>query len=533
MKKYITILIIIGISFSLISCMSDLNPDETIEPTVVPTLPISPVDPTDPIDYTNLLTEFSNDIKDQIPQMINQSFSLPTFNDVIVSYVLDDLSFTDTFIYTSPFFDEEKTMMFSLRKGNTVVTGSKEFLLVAQDSGRNESKIYLNIPGHIDQVTTTEYVPTSVIVKTNINGEEVIEHETFAAQLRSRGNSTQMFPKKPYRLRFDEKTSILGMPEAKNYVLLAEYSDKSLIRNVITHKMSTLIDGIDYSLQTRFVELYVNDEYRGVYVLTEQVEIYDSKLSFESIPGIYNTGFFIELDHRYDSNIDQLGFDWVMVRGLPYSIKEPDSGDPLFTTAHHDYIFEYIIATENALSAKTGYQSLIDINNWVAYFMIQELVKNVDVGWSSVYMHKAPDEKLMFGPLWDFDLAFGNAEYIDYGVENFYGMRDHKNKMFRLMMAIPEVRTLFRDKVQDFYTNTLPTMLELILVLEDGVEEMAGRNFDRWPILGEYVWPNPYEMWVRASYRNQIVYVYNYLDNRAEWLNNAVTTSDYNAGNFN
>ena len=530
MKKLMTIFLIIGISFSLISCYSDLDPDPTVDPTVVPT---DPIDPSDPVDYQELLTGFKNDILSEIPAMINQSFSLPTFNDVIVSYALGDKSFTDTFVYSAPFFDVEQTLLFSLRKGNTVVTGSKTFLLVAPDSGRNETKIYLNIPGHIDDVNTEDYVAASVLVTTNINGEIEVEHQTTAAQLRSRGNSTQMFPKKPYRLRFDQKTSILGMPEAKNYVLLAEYSDKSLIRNVITHKMSTLIDGIDYSLKTRFIELYVNDEYHGVYVLTEQVEIYDSKLTFESIPGVYNTGFLIELDHRYNSSIDQAGFDWVIVRGLPYNIKEPDSGDPLFTTLHHDYIFEYIIATENALVAKTGYESLIDINNWVAYFMIQEIVKNVDVGWSSVFMHKAPGGKLMFGPLWDFDLAYGNADYIDYGVENFYGMREYKNKMFRLMMAIPEVRTLFRNAVQDFYIDTLPVMLELITVLGEGVKEMADRNFQRWTILGEYVWPNPYEMWVRASYRNQIVYVHDYLEDRLEWLNNAVKTSNYNAGNFN
>jgi len=177
----LAIFVVIGISFSLISCFSDLDPDPTVDPTGVPT---DSIDPNDPVDYQELLNGFKNDIISEIPQMINQSFSLPTFNGVIVSYALGDQSFTDTFVYSAPFFDVEQTLLFSLRKGNTVVTGSKTFLLVAPDSGRNETKIYLTIPGHIDEVTREQYVPASVLVTTHKNGEIEVEHQTIAAQLR-------------------------------------------------------------------------------------------------------------------------------------------------------------------------------------------------------------------------------------------------------------------------------------------------------------------------------------------------------------
>jgi spore coat protein CotH len=86
-----------------------------------------------------------------------------------------------------------------------------------------------------------------------------------------------------------------------------------------------------------------------------------------------------------------------------------------------------LIATKIAIEQQDGYEDLIDLDNWIDYFIIQEFVKNVDVGWSSVYMYKEPQGKLKFGPVWDFDLAYGNADYIDYGPENWYGMREYKN----------------------------------------------------------------------------------------------------------
>jgi len=221
------------------------------------------------------------------------------------------------------------------------------------------------------------------------------------------------------------------------------------------------------------------------------------------------------------------------VRGIPYEIKSPDSGHKDFTTAHHDYIYEYLLATEIALESKQGYEDLIDLDNWIDYFIIQEFVKNVDVGWSSVFLYKEPNGKLKFGPLWDFDLAYGNANYIDYGPENWYGMREYKNKFFRLMMDIPSVRARYRTRMMEVLDLYIPTIIEALPHISDSIRTQALRNFSKWKILHIYVWPNPIEVLLATNFTSQMYVVKNFVENRSQWLSEALYTDKYNQGNFN
>ena len=267
MKKLYLILIVITLSIFVVSC-SDIE------------LTITPVDTSD---YTEQIELLAEEIDESIPDIVNSNFSLPTYADYEITYNFEDLSFTDEFIYESPFYDRDGELFYTIKRGQTELTFSSEFKHISLDSGHNETKIYLTLPVSLGQVGKEEYVQAGVKVETEKNGVTVVEHETEAAQLRGRGNSTWFLSdKKPYRLRFDQNTSILGMPKAKNYVLLAEYADKSLMRNVITQKMVSLMNDLPYSLEVRFVELYVNEEYRGVYVLTEQVEVHKNKFEIES-----------------------------------------------------------------------------------------------------------------------------------------------------------------------------------------------------------------------------------------------------------
>lgn len=484
-------------------------------------------------DYTEELLLAMEEVKSEIPQVINADFYLPDVEGIEVSINLKNQSYKEKYVYTSPFTDEFIDLTIYLKKGRTRINDKISVSLLALDSGRNENRIDITTSVPIYQITTESYVDAQISVQSSINGESQIIHTASDARIRGRGNSTQMFPKKPYRINFRQNTSIYGMPASRNYVLLAEYSDKSLMRNVITHKLSSLLSGIEYAIQTRYVELYINSDYQGLYVLTEQVEIHPNKLFIESIPGVYDTGFLLELDQRFYEQNEVSGFDWVNVRGIPYEIKSPDSSHKDFTTAHHDYIYEYLLATEIALENKQGYEDFIDLDNWIDYFIIQEFVKNVDVGWSSVFLYKEPNGKLKFGPLWDFDLALGNADYIDYGPENWYGMRQYKNKFFRLMMDIPDVRAKFRTRMMEVIDLYIPTILEAIPLISDSIRTKAFRNFNKWQILNIYVWPNPIEVRLATSFTSQMYVLRNFVENRAEWLNYALFTDKYNQGNFN
>lgn len=484
-------------------------------------------------DYTDELLLVIEEVKSDIPTVINADFDLPIIDGVHVSIELSNQYFEDTYVYTSPFVDEFIDLTIKLKKGRTTITDTLSVSLLAIDSGRNENRIDITTNVPISQITTESYVDANIIVKSSINGEEQIIHQASDARIRGRGNSTQMFPKKPYRINFKQDTSIYGMPASRNYVLLAEYSDKSLMRNVITHKLSSLLSGIEYHIQTRYVELYLNNSYQGLYVLTEQIEIHPNKLFIESIPGVYDTGFLIELDQRFYEQNQVAGFDWVNVRGTPFEIKSPDSNHKDFTTAHHNFIYEYLLATEIALENKQGYEALIDLDNWIDYFIVQEFVKNVDVGWSSVFLYKEPNGKLKFGPLWDFDLALGNADYIDYGPENWYGMRAYKNKFFRLMMDIPDVRARFRTRMMEVIDQYIPTIIEAIPLISESIRTQAYRNFNKWHILDTYVWPNPIEVQNATTFTRQMYVLKDFVENRREWLNQALFTDKYNQGDFN
>ena len=526
--------------------LRDPSDEETIlsEPTenpipIIPTETIIPSEPLDPsvidetiIDYTEELEAYMVDFIDFFPEVINSSFQLPTYTNTEVNVIFNDETHTGYFKYHSPFYDQEAHMILQLKKSGTVIEEDLLVTLLSLDSGKNNNRIDINTTV-IENINKDEYVSAQISVKGDINGEYVTQHADNQARIRGRGNSTWwLFPKKPYRINFSEDVSIYGMPASKSYVLLAEYSDKSLMRNVVTHKLSSLLSNIHYVVDTRYVEVYINDDYQGVYVLTEQIQLREEKLFFESIPGIYNTGFLIELDMRFYEQNETDGFDWVLLHGYPYNIKSPDPDHQNFTTVHHDYIFEYLIATKIAIEEQDGYEDFIDVDNWIDYFIIQEFVKNVDVGWSSVYMYKEPQGKLTFGPLWDFDLAYGNADYIDYGPENWYGMREYKNHFFRSMMEIPAIRLQFKERLLEIIDLYIPEIISMIHVLHESIRPIANSNFERWNILGSYVWPNPYEVRIANTYEGQILVLIDFIRNRANWLTYAVSTDEYQQGIF-
>ena len=507
MKKFILTTIIIGFMSLMMSCEN--------------------------IDYDQLFQTVSQEIETSIPDVINSDFIAPSYTNVEVIYELNGQSFDGEYVYESPFYDIETKLNYKIIKNDNEFEGSIDVKLLADDSGENQYELHLSLPESIENVTRETYMQASVLAKRNVNGKEEIELETMEAQIRGRGNSTWFsYPKKPFRLRFDKNTSIFGMPEAKNYVLLAEYADKSLMRNTIVHKLSSLSDVLPYTLETRFVELYINTSYMGLYVLTEQVEVHKNKLDIESVAGVAYTGYLLELDKRFFDQSIEPGYDWIVVNGIPYEIKDPNPDDLGFSSVHAVYMFSYLKEVDEALLAKSNYETLIDVDAFIDYFIIQELVKNVDVGFSSVFYMKEAGGLLQPGPLWDFDFAIGNADYIDYGPENFYGMREYKNRLFQLMMDIPEIREQFKIRFHQYYLDQLPELYEMIPILSASIEDQANDNFAKWQIFNEYVWPNPIELVEANSFELQIIYIENYLKDRADWLLYAMNEEDYNEGIF-
>lgn len=484
-------------------------------------------------DFTDELMQLEDELIAQIPDKINADVAVVLDDNYRVSYHVNGITSEDYYVYEAPFYDQPTQFELTISRGASSATFSKEVMLLSRDSGHNRYQMKINRDQVTDAINLETYVGVSVEVTYIKNGDIFTEIMTDEAGLRGRGNSTwYVYPKKPYRLRFDKNTSILGMPEAKSYVLLAEYADQSLMRNAITHKMSQLFTHLRYAQDIRFIDLYLDDLYQGVYMMTEQVEIHPNKLYIETLPGIIDTGYFFELDMRfYQMDIEE-GNGWFIVDRHPYQIKEPDPDDPAYLDEQADFLKEYFYRLEYALTVVGDYEDYLDVDNAIDFFLIHEISKNVDVGWSSVYMIKEPRGKIAFGPIWDFDFAYGNADYIDYGPENWYGMRIYKNRLFSLLMARPEIRERFKWRYQWYMDEVLPEMMEMIPVLGDSIANMVERNFETWPTYGTYVWPNPIEMIQANTHDKQVDYLLDYLMLRSAWIENEMNTERYSQGEF-
>ena len=347
-----------------------------------------------------------------------------------------------------------------------------------------------------------------------VTGAVSVDSETFGKtgltmQIKGRGNSSWEYPKKPYRIKFDERQSILGMREARDYVLLAEYNDKSLIRNYLAHYFSTFLN-IGYHLETRFVSLYINGSYRGVYLLTEQIEQDKNRLDIDDSL-LADGGFLIELEteeRMYKEGIENI--DWFTVDNRYFVIKSPsmDELSPMVIETKINFMKGYLNNFLASIETDT-YDTYIDTDNFIDYFILSELFKQVDVGYSSVFTYKDLNEKMHMGPVWDFDISSGNGDYYDSSYSGYWV--DYNPWFYRLIQQDSfEQKFITRFKaLMDEYFDDLIAELEYVSGL---LYQPAIQNFEKWDILDIYVWPNPPAMVEANTYSKQITYLKKYLN---------------------
>lgn len=225
------------------------------------------------------------------------------------------------------------------------------------------------------------------------------------AEVRGRGNSTWSCPKKPYAVRLGKRASVLGMPEHRRWVLLANWFDPSNLRSELGFFLGRQTR-LAYTPRTAFVELVVNGEFQGVYQLAEQIKIDPNRLD------IPEESYLLETDQRASAAAGDVFFS-VGHMTWPVVVKSPDTavGEP-----EYEHIVSYMDGVDRALfgpdfcDAARGYAAWLDVDSFVEWYLVNEITKNNDaIFFASCFMHLAPGGKLTMGPLWDFDLAFGNT----------------------------------------------------------------------------------------------------------------------------
>ena len=432
------------------------------------------------------------------------------------------------FQYVSPLKDENIELTATLTSNRETTTISfplsvKSQLQVPVASLRPTLRIQLPQGIQEQDLFYEDYIRGTASIQHDVHGDYKTTSITSPLGIRTRGHSTRFMPKRPYRIRFDENTSLFGMKSAKNYILLANYIDRSLVRNSLMVYMSKLLDTPMYTLDYRFVDLYLNQSYRGQYLLIERVEFQKNRLDIEPNLALDDAGFMVELDFQvYVQNQGNENLEWFKVNDKPYVIKEPN---PITTVGyqfrHTRYMSNYFKEMRNALINKNNYESYIDVDNWIDYFLIQEIAKNVDVGWGSVYMVKETGGKLKHMPLWDFDLAFGNADYIPYGPVGHWGWaNEEKNDLFTLMMKIPSIRTRFKEKLIAYELSMLPMLIEFLNDNESRLATLSQNNFSVWPMnqcIGGFC-PIPEPLKNMTTINQQFTYLRNFLTQRFSWM---------------
>jgi hypothetical protein len=326
--------------------------------------------------------------------------------------------------------------------------------------------------------------------------------------IRPRGNSTMTLPKLPYQIKFETETSIAGMPAERKWVLLANYSDKTLLRNYLGLLMGQH-SKLEWTPNFQFVEVYINQQYQGNYLLTEKIEPSEARLN------IAPNDFLLEITDKKRAKKDDVIF--TSGTGIVFEIKHPE--DLSRRSDKFRYIKDYIDQTEDALyrhnlnSEENGYRNYIDIEQFVDWYLINEIARNVDANFSySVYMHHKIGEKIKLGPIWDFDIGFGNADYYDSWKTEGFRVADRRwpNRMLQDTTLKKQIAQRF-----EYFKEKMPYFLEQVKLKADQMDASQLRNFQKWPILGEKVWPN-YVAY--NTYQEEVDHLINWVEERMKWL---------------
>ena len=238
--------------------------------------------------------------------------------------------------------------------------------------------------------------------------------------IRGRGNSTWGYPKKPYAMKLDSKAEILGMPKHKRWVLLANWLDRTLLRNHMAFKIATKT-GLDYTPHGQFVDVILNGKHNGCYLLCEHIKVDKNRVNVDELEDdLTDSGYIMELDSYFDEEFRFLSAYY----NMPYMFKDPDE----VNAAQFEFIQNYVNNMEASLHdderfAAREYAEYIDIDSFIDFWFVQELTGNEETKHpKSTYMHKNTGGKLVMGPVWDFDWEtftpitnFRDINHIYYG----------------------------------------------------------------------------------------------------------------------
>lgn len=349
--------------------------------------------------------------------------------------------------------------------------------------------IYVETENNIPITSKEDYVRATLRY---VDGSGVKLYEALG--IRGRGNSTWGMDKKPYRIKFDKKQEFLG-PEkakAKSWTLLANYADKSLIRNAVAACIGDFA-GLPFNASAQFVDLVLNGEYLGNYQVSDQMEVREKRVEItEQEDPMTDTsdisgGYFLEVDGFAYQEPAYFRTD----RGVAVTIKSPD--DEIIDRRQIDYIRNHTNKFENALFSddftdpEKGYRQYVDSVTLAAWYVASEFTANPDCFWSTYMYKEKGDDRFYWGPLWDYDIAFNNCDRVgdvsrDLMINRGFG--DDLTKLWVLRMwQDPWFVNLIHRTWKELVDKGIEQhVLDYIDSLAAEIDASQKLNFAKWPV---------------------------------------------------
>ena len=387
----------------------------------------------------------------------------------------------------------------------------------------DEEYPYAGIPRIV--IKTENHYPikdreTEIPAKMQIWGDKFPESEIIDLNIRGRGNSSWSTPKKSYKIELVQKYSILGMPKDRDWALIANYADKTLMKNYLIYNLATIL-GAYYAPRCEFAELYLNNEYLGVYLVTETIKIAKNRIN---IPEGEHS-FIVEVDQKYREN-EQVVFSHIIQsteQGKPFKIHNPKNTSIETLKIIEEFICEFEFFLKNIRKEQdNNVAQWIDIDEYIKHYWIQEFSKNTDAAFNtSVFFSWVQNDVIRMGPVWDFDVSFGG--YANKGTEssqNWYIKNYYWNTYLFRDSSISLKNQRFWIENREAFSSVLKNIDSLHFFLQ----KAAQNNFKKWDILSST--EHRLHLYSYNSYDEAIYDLKNWITERLLWIDSQFGLSD-------
>lgn len=397
--------------------------------------------------------------------------------------------------------------------------------LTAQVQLTNIPTIYINTIGGAAVNSKTVWIQGFLTV---VGGDstDVIKNDTI--EIRGRGNATWDFAKKPYRIKFKHKRHLLNMKDdAKDWVLLANYADKTLIRNAVAFEIGQFI-GMEFTPSVKFADVYLNNSFQGNYMITDQIEAGLNRVNIEKLDTLdlaeptISGGYLFERDGWYTKETVY----FLTSRSVPFTVKEPDP--EVLKPAQKTYLSSFVQNFENKIFSTNwkdtleGYRAILDTASFLRWYIASELSGNIDCFWSTSMYKRRNDPKIYYGPLWDYDIAFNNDKRRNdisrvrmndqTSASGAFGNRIWINQVSTDPWFKIAVNNLWKEVIaKDVKTRLLTYVDSLVTVLDASVK----KNYERWPTINTLI----YNEWYKyPTYQEYVNVLKAYINTRVDFL---------------